>query len=221
VVNELTRVKSVLVDGMGTLIRLLPPGPLLSERLGVDLATAERAFHAEVAYYLEHQSEGRDPASLDDLRRRCAAVLAEAAGVDEGGALETLLASLRFEAFADAAPALAEIRGLGIRVVVVSNWDYSLSEVLERVGLGDDLDAVVVSAVVGAAKPDRRIYDAALTAAGCAPAEALHVGDSVVNDVAGARAAGIDAVLLQRQGEPPDGSFRVIGSLSELPALLT
>jgi putative hydrolase of the HAD superfamily len=219
--KEITRVKAVLVDGMGTLVRLLPPAPVLSERLGVDLATAERAFRAEVAYYLEHQSEGKDTASLDDLRRRCAAVLAEAAGVDGDGALEALLASLRFEAFADAAPALADIRARGMRVVVVSNWDYSLSDVLERVGLGDELDAVVVSAVVGAKKPDRRIYDAALAAAGCGPAEALHVGDSVVDDVAGARAAGIEAVLLQREGEPPDGSFRAIRSLSELPALLS
>jgi putative hydrolase of the HAD superfamily len=219
--KEITRVKAVLVDGMGTLVRLLPPAPVLSERLGVDLATAERAFRAEVAYYLEHQSEGKDTASLDDLRRRCAAVLAEAAGVDGDGALEVLLASLRFEAFADAAPALADIRARGMRVVVVSNWDYSLSEVLEQVGLGDELDAVVVSAVVGAKKPDRRIYDAALAAAGCGPAEALHVGDSVVDDVAGARAAGIEAVLLQREGEPPDGSFRAIRSLSELPALLS
>jgi putative hydrolase of the HAD superfamily len=219
--KEITRVKAVLVDGMGTLIRLLPPAPVLSERLGVDLATAERAFRAEVAYYLEHQSEGRDTASLDDLRRRCAAVLAEAAGVNGDGALEALLASLRFEAFADAAPALADIRARGMRVVVVSNWDYSLSEVLERVGLRDELDAVVVSVVVGAAKPDRRIFEAALAAGGCGPAEALHVGDSVVDDVAGARAAGIEAVLLQRQGEPPDGSFRTIRSLSELPALLS
>jgi putative hydrolase of the HAD superfamily len=219
--KEITRVKAVLVDGMGTLVQLSPPAPVLSERLGVDLATAERAFRAEVAYYLEHQSEGKDTASLDDLRRRCASVLAKAAGVDEGGALEALLASLRFEAFADAAPALADIRARGMRVVVVSNWDYSLSEVLERVGLGDELDAVVVSAVVGAKKPDRRIYDAALAAAGCGPAEALHVGDSVVDDVAGARAAGIEAVLLQREGEPPDGSFRAIRSLSELPALLS
>jgi HAD superfamily hydrolase (TIGR01549 family) len=219
--KEITRVEAVLVDGMGTLLRLLPPAPVLSERLGVDLATAELAFRAEVAYYLEHQSEGKDTASLDDLRRRCAAVLAEAAAVDGDGALEALLASLRFEAFADAAPALAVIRARGTRVVVVSNWDYSLSEVLERVGLGDELDAVVVSAVVGAKKPDRRIYDAALAAAGCGPAEALHVGDSVVDDVAGARAAGIEAVLLQREGEPPDGSFRAIRSLSELPALLS
>src|SRR5204863_1161220 len=114
--------------------RLLPAAPVLAEWLDVDHATAERAFRAEVAYYLEHQSEGRDTASLEALRRRCATVMAEAAGVDGRGALEALEASLRFEAFADAAPALADIRARGMRVVVVSNWDCSLPDVLDRVG---------------------------------------------------------------------------------------
>src|SRR5690349_3329175 len=120
------QVKAVLLDGMGTLLRLVPPGPVLAQRLGVDLATAERAFRAEVAYYLEHQLEGADAAGLADLRERSARVLAETAGVDPAGALEALMGSLRFEAFDDAAPALDELRARGVRLVVVSNWDCSL-----------------------------------------------------------------------------------------------
>lgn len=201
---------------MGTLLRLEPPAPALAQRLGVDLATAERAFRAEVAYYLEHQLDGSDTAALADLRRRSAAVLAAAAGVPEDGALAALMGALRFEAFADVAPALTELRARGLRLVVVSNWDCSLPEVLEQTGTTSLVDEVVASAVVGAAKPDPRIFEAALSAAGCAAAEALHVGDSVAHDLEGAAAAGIRALLLDRDGRSGD-----IASLAELPALLS
>lgn len=200
---------------MGTLLRLVPPAPALAEALGVDRATAERAFQAEVAYYLKHQLEGSDTAGLADLRSRCATVLAAAAGVAPDGALDALMGSLRFEAFADAAPALAELRTRGLRIVVVSNWDCSLGEVLGQVGLRGLVDAIVVSAQVGAPKPDARMFEAAVQVAGCAPTDAIHVGDSPDHDVAGARAAGIRALLLDRTG---GGDLR---SLGELPALLS
>ncbi|HEX6715226.1 MAG TPA: HAD-IA family hydrolase [Thermoleophilaceae bacterium] len=208
-------VKAVLLDGMGTLLRLVPPAPALASALGVDRPTAERAFRAEVDYYLAHQLEGSDQAGLADLRTRSAAAMAEAAGVPEEGALDALLASLRFEAFDDVEPALTELRERGLRLVVVSNWDWSLSDVLGGLGLLPLLDAVVTSAEVGAAKPDAVIFEAGLAAAGCSAAEAVHVGDSPENDVEGARAAGIRPLLLAREG---GGELR---SLSELPALLS
>ena len=200
---------------MGTLLRLLPPAPALAEALGVDLETAERAFQAEAAYYVAHHLEGSDPSSLGDLRKRSAAVLAAAAGVDPDSALEALMGSLRFEAFDDAPPALTELRARGLKLVVVSNWDCSLPEVLEHVGLLPLVDAVVTSAVVGAAKPDTRIFEAGLAAAACDAGAAIHVGDSLENDVAGARAAGIRPLLLARDG---GGDLR---TLAEVPALLS
>jgi HAD superfamily hydrolase (TIGR01509 family) len=193
--------KAVFLDGMGTLLRLVPPGPALSEE----------AFRAEVAYYVEHHLEGRDPAGLADLRRRCA----EVAGVP----VETLIAALRFEAFPDAAPALTALRERGLRLVVVSNWDCSLPAVLDEVGLGQLVDHVVTSAAVGAAKPDPRIFEAALTASGCAPGEALHVGDSPTADVDGAHAAGIRAVLLDRAAGGGDGER--VTSLAQIDSLLS
>jgi putative hydrolase of the HAD superfamily len=204
--------KAVLLDGMGTLLRLAPPAPALARELSVDVETAERAFRAEVAYYVEHHLEGRDAESLRDLRERCARVLAEVAGTDPESALTALMGSLRFEAFEDAAPALAELRELGVRLVVVSNWDCSLPHVLEGIGLLDLVDAVVVSAVVGAAKPDRRIFEMALRAAGCTAGEAMHVGDSVENDLEGAVAAGLHGVHLDRARG--DGLERIAALLS-------
>jgi putative hydrolase of the HAD superfamily len=87
----------------------------------------------------------------------------------------------------------------------------------------------VASASVGADKPARAVFDAALELAGCGPEHALHVGDSPTNDVAGAAAAGIRAVLLERGEARPDAvpddhravaPVATIASLAELPGLL-
>ena len=221
-------IRAVLLDAFGTLVRMEPPAPHLRASLqqltGVDVGAeaAERGFQAEIAYYLEHNLEGRDPASLDDLRDRCSAVLHEALrseGLDRAAVREAMLSSLRFSAFPDAPPALEELRSFGQRLVVASNWDCSLPEVLERVGLAPLVDDVVASAVVGAAKPDARLFKAALAAAGCSPAEALYAGDSLDTDVDGAQAAGIRAVLVDRNGTA--AGTPAIRSLAELPALVT
>ena len=81
---------------------------------------------------------------------------------------------------------------------------------LARVGLADDLDGVVTSAAVGARKPDPRMFEAALEVAGCAADEALHVGDTPTEDVAGARAAGIRALLIDRDG---GGDIESLGAI--------
>jgi putative hydrolase of the HAD superfamily len=104
-------------------------------------------------------------------------------------------------------------------LVVVSNWDCSLGEWLDRAGIGGLVDGVVSSAVVGVAKPAPAVFEAGLELAGCSAGEALLVGDSVENDVAGARAAGIRAVLVRREGALPEG-VEAVRSLVELPALI-
>jgi putative hydrolase of the HAD superfamily len=227
----------VLLDGLGTLIALAPPGPLLvaSLRRGhaieLPLADADRAFAAEMAYYREHHHEARDEETLDELRRRCAEVLASELPPDVCGALggdeltAVMLESLRFSAQPDAARALAALRALGMLLIVVSNWDCGLARVLGEIGLAKHLDGVISSGAVGHPKPDPTIFRAALALAGVAPAEAVHVGDSAENDVRGALAVGARAVLLRRESadggaaEPPAG-VPVIGSLDELPSLI-
>ncbi len=184
-----------------------------------------RAFGAEVAYYVEHHLEGRDQSALAELRNRCAAVL-----LGELAVPELPLPDAR-EALLDVDPLprvpgrrarrCATLRARGLRLVVASNWDCSLREVLERAGLLGLVDDAVSSAEAGAAKPDPAVFRAALAAAGCEPGEAVHVGDSQENDVAGAAAAGVPAVLLRRDGSggSPDG-VPVIAGLGELAAVL-
>jgi putative hydrolase of the HAD superfamily len=220
-------VRAVLLDALGTLVRLEPPAPRLREELrrrGVDVdeATAARGMAGEIAYYLEHHMEGRDSASLERLRDRCADALADAlavpglSGPDVRG---PLLDSLRFSVFPDVVPALRELRGRGLRLVVASNWDCSLAGRLEEAGLMGLLDGAVSSAVVGQAKPASAVFLAALRLARVGPSEALHVGDSLDGDVEGARAAGLRAVLLARDREPPPG-VPAVRSLAEVPSLI-
>ncbi|HET8593305.1 MAG TPA: HAD-IA family hydrolase, partial [Solirubrobacterales bacterium] len=83
---------------------------------------------------------------------------------------------------------------------VVSNWDVSLPRVLERCGIADLIDGTVTSAEIGARKPDPAIFRAALELAGASSAEALHVGDTAEEDLNGAAAAGIRALLIDRGG---------------------
>ena len=196
----------------------------LRRKLGLEVteAAAEHAFRAEIAYYLAHHLEGRDRASLDALRDRCAAVICaelSLTDIDRPAVRAAMLASLRFHPHPDAAPALATLRARGLKLVAVSNWDCSLAHVLVQAGLAQGLDAVVCSARVGAAKPDPRPFRAALQLAGCEPAAAVHVGDSLDKDVAGARAAGLAAVLIARDGASPPG-VPAIRSLTELPSLI-
>jgi 2-haloalkanoic acid dehalogenase type II len=190
----------VFLDALGTLVALQPPWIALRQALGdgVDRGRLVDAVRAEMAYYKAHSDEGRDAESLADLRERCAAVLSQRLGRDVSAA--TLIEAIRFEPFPDVEPALAALRDRGLSLWCVSNWDVSLGDVLERVGLRSMLDGVVTSAAVGARKPDPAIFERALELAGCAPAEALHVGDTPDEDVAGARAAGIRSLLIDRDG---------------------
>jgi putative hydrolase of the HAD superfamily len=218
--------RAILLDALGTLISFEPPAPhlraALRARTGADVGerAAAAAMRAEIRYYRAHLHEGGDAAGLADLRRRCAAAMApELPGISTEDILAALLAALRFFAYPDVAPALAALRAAGVRLVVVSNWDASLHERLAETGLADLVDGALASAEVGAAKPDRAIFAAALAlAGGVPPPEAWHVGDTIAADVAGARAAGLAPVLIARGGPPaePPAGVPVIGSLAEL-----
>jgi putative hydrolase of the HAD superfamily len=218
-------IRALLLDALGTLVELEPPAPYLKDALGgISDADAERAIAAEMSYYRAHLQEGRDAESLAALRRRCAQVLRDALPQldrrpDLDGLVAVLLDSLHFRAFPDAPEALKAARARGLRLVVVSNWDCSLPDVLARVGLAPLLDGVVASAPAGARKPEAEIFERALSLAGVAPSEAMHLGDSPLEDVEGARAAGITPVLLRRDGASGPPGVTTIASLAELEAL--
>jgi putative hydrolase of the HAD superfamily len=219
--------RAVLLDVLGTLCYLDEPASRLRRELatrGIEVSEqrAQGAFAAEIGYYLEHQMEGATPASLEDLRDRCAAEVVRVLELPAGqrdSVREALLAALVFVPFPDVRPALEALRRRGLRLVAASNWDCSLPDVLARMGLGDLLDGAVSSAVAGAGKPDPAVFHQALAVAGCGASEAVFVGDSLENDVEGARRAGLRALLVQRSGDPPPG-VEAVRSLEQVPALI-
>ncbi len=127
---------------------------------------------------------------------------------------------VRSERLLDGALALLErLRAAGLKIGLVTN--NTIAEQmgkLERLGLLPLLDALAISEAVGFAKPDPRIFAAALERLGCAAGEAVMVGDSWSADVLGAQAAGIRAIWLNRYGrECPDAALaREITVLDEV-----
>lgn len=119
-----------------------------------------------------------------------------------------------------AAELLREVRGRGARVVAVTNNLVAEQEdKLRHTGLRDLFDELVISEAAGISKPDPRIFEMALDAAGASAHEAVMLGDSWENDVKGALASGIAAAWLDRAGTGvPDPSLAVLALGSLEPA---
>ena len=100
----------------------------------------------------------------------------------------------------DALPAIRRVKSAGLVAGVVSNSNGWARALLDGAGLGDALDFVIDSAVVGVEKPDPRIFHLGLERAGVAAHEAVYVGDLYSVDVLGSRAAGLGAILLDPRG---------------------
>ena len=121
----------------------------------------------------------------------------------------------QFELYDDVVPVLAELRRGGLKLGLISNTSRDLAAFVRHFTL--DVDAWIASGSYGKVKPSPLIFRAALELVGCEAESALMVGDSPRDDVAGARAVGMPALLLDRAGLHPDAVDR-IESLAELPA---
>ena len=122
-----------------------------------------------------------------------------------------------FSLYEDALPVLEELRRHSLKIGLVSNGQRDLGEFTVHHAL--QVDATVGSRSHGKVKPHPSIFVAALEALGVAPSEAAMVGDSYEDDIEGARALGIHAILLDRDGRRPEAENR-IDSLFALPAAL-
>jgi len=101
--------------------------------------------------------------------------------------------------FPEVLDTLAALRQRDVTLAVISNFDSRLVPILDGLGIGPWFADVFVSSRVGYAKPDRRIFDAALSRHGLLAENAIHVGDSEANDFDGARNAGLKALLIDRK----------------------
>lgn len=205
--------RAVLLDALGTLVGLDRPvarlaGELERRGAGVGEDAAGAALRAEMRFYRAQHDRAVDAAALEALRDDCAEVLRDAlpphaARLGVAALREALLAALCFTPYPEVPGALRALRAAGHPLVVVSNWDVSLHGVLAETGLAELVDGVLTSAQERVAKPDPELFARALALAGRTASDALHAGDSVEHDVAGAHAAGIAAVLVDRDAKTP------------------
>jgi putative hydrolase of the HAD superfamily len=207
--------KAVFFDGAGTLFEPRDPVGVsyaeIARAYGIDVdpdvvnAAFRRVFHEARALAF---GPGRDDAELRALEYRWwrDLVASSFAGLRTFTDFDAYFARL-FEFFADAsnwrldpsaASTLRRLRDRGFRLGIISNFDYRLYRILEQLGLREFFDAITISSEAGFAKPDAQIFRIAVAKFGVEAREALHVGDSVQLDLAGAVGAGLAAVLLDK-----------------------
>jgi putative hydrolase of the HAD superfamily len=112
---------------------------------------------------------------------------------------------------------LTRLRQLGFELGIVSNFDSRLFPIMRGLGIDNLFDTVTIASLAKVAKPAPKIFEIALEKHAVDPGEALHVGDSVRDDVEGATKAGLTGVLLDRAGRVQGFDGYVIRTLEELP----
>ena len=220
------RPQAVLLDAAGTLIR--PARPVgetyaaVAAEHGAELAPG-RLAHAFREVFPQMPAMAFppvEPAELDLLergwwRRLVREVLARCEATVEPfdpffDALYGRFAHAEaWRTFSEVEAALGRLRGAGLRLAIVSNFDSRLEGIAAGLGLLDRVDALVYSTRCGSAKPDRRIFDEALARLEVPAGRAAHVGDSRTADYHGALGAGVQPWLLARDGDRPPGTATV------------
>jgi HAD superfamily hydrolase (TIGR01549 family) len=115
-----------------------------------------------------------------------------------------LNATMKFILYDDVLPALKTIKAAKLTVGLLTNLQNEINSMCNELGIDSLLDFTVTSGEVGADKPQAPIFLKAMELAKVKPSEAVHVGDQYVNDVKGAQALGIGAILLDRDNLYPE-----------------
>ena len=211
----------ISLDALGTLIEVVDPvggliSALASRGVTVSAEQAASALGAEMSYYRANSAFAGSQEALDELRDRSTEVLAEAlpesaSEIGFAAMRESLGEAVRFAPFPEVAAVLDALRSAGARLVIVSNWDISLYEVLDQLGLRERVDGVVISAEERLAKPDPElIYRAVSRVGGSSDSSVWHVGDDPASDLEMARAASVLPVLIDRYQQYGDLSDAVV-----------
>jgi len=138
-----------------------------------------------------------------------------------GNAIGSIFGSSCFQLFADVTPTLGLLKQQGIRLGLISNWQRGLQQFCEELGVASYFDVIISSAEVKSEKPDPRIFQEALARLDVSAECALHVGDSVDEDVLGASSVGMRATLLDRGRMHSSFDVIKIHDLHELERVLT
>jgi putative hydrolase of the HAD superfamily len=126
-----------------------------------------------------------------------------------------------YEIYPDVLPTLETLQAHGLLIGVISDWDSQLPRILVGLGIDRYFRFVIASGAVGLAKPSAAIYQLALERGGARARDVLMVGDSYHGDVCGARSAGLDVFLLDRNGNAQVRDVGIIRTLADLVPRLT
>jgi putative hydrolase of the HAD superfamily len=118
--------------------------------------------------------------------------------------------------FPETVSTLTRLKALDLELGIISNFDSRLFTVLRGLGIAEAFDTVTISSLAQAAKPAPQIFHLALEKHAVDPEEALHIGDSLRDDVEGAKKAGLHTALLDRDGRQQGVGVQTIKSLEEL-----
>jgi putative hydrolase of the HAD superfamily len=225
-------IKAVFFDAAGTLIkparRVGESYALMARKYGIDASTAEiaDAFRAHFSKAPPLAFPNASHSEIDALERGWWKALVRNVfnatngfdGFDEYfDELFTYFSQPEsWTLYPEVVETLDGLKSRGISLDVISNFDSRLITILDGLGVRQWFDEVFISSRVGYAKPDRRIFEAALNSHRLSPDSALHVGDGLVNDFHGAIDAGLKGVLLDRGGEHDSIHSPRIASLKEL-----
>jgi putative hydrolase of the HAD superfamily len=206
-------VRAIFFDAVGTVIFPDPPAAsvyaAVAQRYGSCLpldvieGRFREAFRREEAF--DHSTNGLRTDEEREERRWRHIVAAVLDDVTDGEACfrELFEHFSRPEAWRCApgvAETLAELSRRGYRLGLASNYDRRLRAVAAGLPELRSLDCLVISSEVGWRKPARQFFESVVRQAGVPPEEVLFVGDDPVNDEEGARAAGLQTILLDPRG---------------------
>ena len=228
-------IRAVFFDFYGTLADWpaaedLQQAAAAAEGIAIERSAVASAYRTANAYLDEENAKGhvreraqeeRDAVFAEYERRLLANAGAPDVSLDVAARVWQRVRSApeELQLLPGAEAALAELRGRGLTLGVISNMGLELNGLLEGLGIGAYLPVRSCTATAGVSKPHPRIFQSALTQAKVRPDEAVHIGDSIPADVEGARSAGIAPVLVQRAPGPrPPHGVPVVGSLTEAVA---
>ena len=228
-------IDAVMFDLGGTLIDLQPSKDVVFHRMlvlhGHDAPLAdvtEAIYEAERKF--DKESANLDGVHEDKFWRKFDKLVLDRVGFrgdqkkfaeDVSREFERIVSDVgSWTEYPDARPLMEDLRARGFKLGLISNATDLARRVMDRLGLSEYFETIVISDEVGFRKPDKRIFQHAASLAKVAPNRTLYVGERFAVDVVGAKMAGMNSILIDRPGIYPDVDCIKIRTLGELRRFL-
>ncbi len=223
-------IHAILFDIGWTLIYPYPTRKEANERYFLDhgyyfqAEDLESASRAAANYYRIHRWQPEAMQNNAQFWQDYYTIFVEQLGINEPGLAGALndnaRKSMHFHLYPETLPVLQELQRRGFLIGAISNWNTTLPDILQQMGLTGYLNSLVVSDLIGYHKPQGEIFRYALSSLRVDAAEAVHIGDSIEADIEGARQVGIRSIWLDRCAGSGDDRPDRIKTLSELLSIL-